>query len=1082
MASDVSGDYLRGLGIPEERINLANLQPRGTGNTESAYTEASPRAGTPEAQQSTDMVLTAVGTPSAEGHIRIQAQRAGHPGLEKAGFVWSDQTQDTPVWYGWDGPQLISGWESFLWTTSAITDYDPIPVVIRLQSGALLAVWGQSTAGTQPVKMSRYAPATSTWTQLSSLTLDDPGEQGGCALLELPDASVLLFVQTASADQVDVYRSTDDGTSWSAYAKRVLDTPTTVADIRRLSAAYSNGEVLLIAQWDDGGAPPAENAAQYASDDLGCSFTQVQADWENAGSENPEMVNIISLQAGGFLVVYHDGDSGTPKYYSRALGSAFNDITDTTAIEVAAGAGSAFTPGCAAWRDEDGIIYALVHTTGASKDVIPYRSEDEGATWSAFASTAFYSGNEGDGYFHSYSASSTGGRTFLITRWFATVADEDPYSVAAIALGGFSTHTAPAGEDTTSYQDTDYIAWSDNAAGTDGGSWLPIEEPDQVAWTPTTAGVSTEDLVSPGELEISTGVGQSYYERTASGDYQACFAEFAVELDAGDGSRTADRVTFNVRLADPGGTYEYEVQIRLAADGFRAYDVQGAADVGTEVNVASLLETRLHIRIAIDGAGGANGNVYTWYSRAEQDRVWTAGPNGTISDGGAGATMNRVRFGNTGSNTDVSRWALVGYSFWPGTWGPETSDFAADWSSPEDLHSRSFPSTPLLVFDGVKVAAVSGPAKYGDQWDIKQDSDYSAANMLWQVEPSPSRGTRTTSEIEAKYVFDLNGLTKAAMKGTSLFVGLINTNVEEAVLEGSVNGLSWSTVVTLNASTDLDNLQFERTGEIVYPLKAGAAHKAGRYLYADDLAGGTFYDTTNTKRRRIKSNSNGAWTDETAAIPYAWLEDVDDTEATSGGCELWAPSVFEVIHEQSLTYRYLRLRIPAQTTADGYFEIGQFLLGHIEVFGHQHGRAWSVVRRPQQDVSELPNGSTRAVKRGKALDEVEISWPDAVDSTQPDLKNPVPDYVTGTAGGDPLASYGDTVQNMAGILRQLGGAETPVVFFGKILRSAGGLDANNPRQRLYGRITSDFERSNVLGDETVSELNRGGRVTVVEIT
>jgi len=208
MASDVSNTYLRGLGIPSAVADLDALQGRGTGNTDSKYQEASPVAGVPEAVRASHMALEATGTPSQEAELLITAHRAGNPGLERAGYYWSDQSDASPVDYGWDAPSLVTGWET-LWFTSLPTAHTGRPRVIRLLNGDLLCIAVQASTVSAPISPHYYTASTSTWADLSDLTLDDPATQKGCGLLQLPSGRVLLFVQSSSNDQVDVYYNDD---------------------------------------------------------------------------------------------------------------------------------------------------------------------------------------------------------------------------------------------------------------------------------------------------------------------------------------------------------------------------------------------------------------------------------------------------------------------------------------------------------------------------------------------------------------------------------------------------------------------------------------------------------------------------------------------------------------------------------------------------------------------------------------------------------------------------------------------------------------------------------------------------------
>jgi hypothetical protein len=253
-------------------------------------------------------------------------------------------------------------------------------------------------------------------------------------------------------------------------------------------------------------------------------------------------------------------------------------------------------------------------------------------------------------------------------------------------------------------------------------------------------------------------------------------------------------------------------------------------------------------------------------------------------------------------------------------------------------------------------------------------------------------------------------------------------------------------------------------------------------MVADDWADGTVKLTGDpTVLRRIDSNTSGAWTDETSAIPFVWLKDVDDTEGASGACEMWAPSMVAVIHEQQLVYRYLRLRIPAQTTANGYFEIGTMFIGYADWFGRQHGRGWSVTDEMLVETGELPNGVTRPVKRGERVRQIELGWPDGIDATAIQNDDPVPDYITASAAGVPQSSPADVIRNVAGLIDQGDGAVRPVIYLGSVDRTTGTLMVVNPRQYLYGRITSAAGRTNVVGDENVSEYERGDRIIIREI-
>lgn len=1073
MGSDVSPTYLRGLGILDERCCYENVTARGVAGTSSDYDEASPYAGTPEPGQESAMSLEARGTPSQSANVKVLLQRAGVPGLEEAGFVWKSE-KDATDYFGCDTPNLVTGWETLIWEDNSAIEHDPIPHVIRLQSGNLLAFAGQSKIGTQPVRIYRYTVSTGTWALADNLTLDDEASLEAASLVELPDETVLLFVHSTTLDQVDVYQSDDEGTSWSIYARRVLDDPLSTADIRELRACYSAGEVLLMACYRDGSSN--RTMSQYASDDLGCSFKRVVDDWRTDATEDPESVNVAAANSGGFIIGYADNDGSTAPYRTRSLGSAF-DVG--TGAPLSTGLSPGLTGGAfasmALWRDEVGTLYIASNIAANAQIALVSRSLDDGDSWEAYGSRGLQlaEGTNVNDRFDRWSIAETQGRTAMLTRWIATTANEDPMSLGCVWLGGHSTHTAPAQDGATLYRDSDQIAFNERLSDNkEGGIWLPIEQPNLIglgAWTATGGGAVT--LASPGVLELTTTASAKSYSRTfagASGEQE--FGEFAVEIDDGDGSINSDVI--NVYLICGDGTNRVRCRIRLSSVGFRVYDEVAASNVTSTQTVD--FTTKKHVRFALD----VSGKMIVWWAAAAHNREWTE-VSVTDLTPEVNAGNCEYHFGN-GTGTAVSRWSLFGYCNWPGQWGAAADSLADDWSSPDDLHVRSMPASWARVYDDISIRATSGPGIIGDYWNVKQDSEYALANVFPEIDPTPGRGYRSVDETEKIITIDINGFTEARLRGTSLVVALLRVNFDQAILEGSADGVAWTTVGSLRANDGLTSLQFTRVGEVITPLKGGAAHKAERYLVANDLKDGTV-KLDGQQVRRIDSNTSGAWTDETSAVPFVWLRDCNDGEGDYGACEMWARDICAVIHEKALTYRYLRIRIPAQTTANGYFEVGTLFLGYVDFFGRQYGRGWSVTESATVDVGEMPNGVTRPVKRGERVRQVEIGWPDGVDATDIQGADPVPDYITGTTAGVPQASPADVIRNIAGLIDQGDGAVRPVLYLGSVKRDAGVQLMNSPERFLYGRVTSEAGRTNVTGDENVSELERGDRIIIREI-
>lgn len=1068
--SEIVKSRYQGILIPDERFSVDNLTADDHASAPSDYTQAGPKPGVPEAQQTTRMVLQASGEQPKDSDIEIHSVRAGHPGLERAGYLWRDATEDDSDSFGWDGPQLLGGWGTLLWTDDG-TELSAIPDMIRLQSGGLLSLGLQDkTSFAQTVK--HYDPDAATraagWSTKGTISIDIATAQRGPALLQLPSGRVLAFI--ASGAQVDVYFSDDDGANWAGYSYRALDRAVANSDIRQMRASYSGGEVLLLVQYNTGGGD--ETCAQYASDDLGGRFTQIEGDWATETSESPEAIDIVDL-GGAFLVVYHDGDSGTPKYFSRSIPSAFSNITDHAAVEIATGAGSLFVPGCTAWMDDSGVVYCYCHTTGTSRDLTPRRSDDGGASWTDFAETAFFSGAEGEGYLHSYVAEEVAGRVVLLTRWEADGSDEDPQSLAVVYLGGYGKHTAPAADGTTSFFDTDYVSFAkDFGSGSGGGSYLPVALPTDVSWGTAGAGTATLDS---GFLKIETNGDSKYFARdlTSGNEQDRLFFETFVQVDSGSGSLLSDEVSAQFRIADA-SSFEYKAAIFISDTAWGIGDGVAGTPVGS---VSANMVKGLHIRIAMD-----KGNIRSWYATADHFSDWAEGPSGSLSDAGATANHSAIVFGNVAAPAaaTVSKWSMVGYCFWPGRWSPTSDDFAGAWTTPDDLHPKSYSTQPSQLVDKLRISAVAGPTRHDEKWRISTAYTYPDGHLFPAEAPSPRAAWRSTDTTEQILAWDISGLSSSRMENTSLGCVLLGINFKTAVLEKKTGGV-WSTVCTINAAEGFESLRFQREGEVVFPETGGSAHKAGRYVMYDELPGGTFYDDSNGKYRKIETNTEGAWTDEGAKHPFVTIEGADDTEASSGDCEIWAPNAAGLAHSYTSDSRFYRLRIPAQTTADGYFEIGQMVIGPLAVFGTQYGRGRQIVARNNTEQIVLPNGEVRARKRGPQSREVEFAWVDGVDASQINKADPVPDYVAAAVGQEPMASLKDTLYLMDGVIRRQNGAGKPVVYFARIAADSTDDQTNNPREFVYGRITSSATRSNILGDEERTDLDRLNTITIKEL-
>ena len=1085
MGIDRSGTYLRGILVPDPRIDASSIVAKDDATVPSDYTEAGPYTGPAEPDQDTDLILRTSGTQSADGQVEIRTHRSGGVGIEDGGFIWKDVAAGGD-YYGLDGPALVTSFEPLYFTT--VTGGVNIrPTALRLISGKLLVGYHVSSVGV--VLCKRFDPSDSTWTEVN---LTPTGAAAGYVaaaftMCQLASGRVMAYVLAYDQQQVDCYYSDDDGDTWTAGGYRVLGTGVEEAAVTDMRCAYSaeSSEILLLISWSNS-TSGKETVSQYASADLGTQFDQILDDWEDSTSEEVDSIAAVPMLGGGFCVVYVDATTVPDSLVRRRIGSAFDSID--TATKANPDSGVTALKNCTAWRDEHDVMWLIVADVSSIKQIgAMYRSLDQGDTWenaSSAAGTHSLDDAASNDATHLYTAQSIAGRTALVTRWKAVTASHDEQSVGVLWYSGYTQHTAPVRRPTTGsllgedYRDTQYIAWG---TGTYGAGWFfaPFETPPNLNWT--TLGAGSESLVNDGALEVTTTVtsaAERYYRRVTTAAYSdEMFAECLVELDSGDGDPDAKRVAFVVRWGD-NSTKTYEVEIRLGHDGYRVYDTNAAANVGAEEAVD--FTTYKHVRVALSSTGA----VKTWWSAGGHYRGWTEGPGGTGLTAGASG-VHKLEWGHYGDNTDASRWRLVGACTWAGLWtGSQTDSLGESWSNPGSLKPSSFPSSSAaLIYDGVSMRAVGGPTLLGETQQISTAYEHALSNALPSVSPSPSHGWRATEDNQSyELVFDLEAQGSASwLENPSIGVFLLESNLETCHLE-EWNGAAWVNVLSLDSTDGFSGLPYELYGSMV-AAKAGSPSNdrfSPHMMHAGDtieldLAEGTVL-------RKVVSNSAGAWR---ASTKWARLRfsDADGTESASGTCNIRRRNFGGIALKFDNNPRWIRLRIPAQKVVSGKYEIGQLLIGPVFVFGLQYGNGWSYETASNVELNTSPYGARSSRVLGPRRRAVEVSWADQPqDTTRMWDSEPSPDYVSGiTAADNVVATIADTAYQVLGLTERTDGSASPVVYLGRISRGvAQQLHTMDP-EWVYGRITTDVASlDHVVGDEGVSAVVRTNRLRIEE--
>ncbi|CAN0449010.1 unnamed protein product, partial [Ectocarpus fasciculatus] len=247
MGADLTLDrsQLQGLLIQDDRLTAAAID-LSIADPATRATQAGPLPGHPIAQQDTDAVLDALGSQSADKQLRIQTQRAGHPGTEEASFLFKEEGD--ALWTGWDAPMSISDFEYIKVTdTSNAWRY---PDADTTDAGRIIVV---AQDGDQKVSAWSRDPATAIW---ASAEIHDKGSTYGDgahpAVLVLPSGRIKTWFwrPVGNSAQIRMHYSDDEGATWVVGQLECLDEPidTTTYTLGRIRVAHLGGQLVLICE------------------------------------------------------------------------------------------------------------------------------------------------------------------------------------------------------------------------------------------------------------------------------------------------------------------------------------------------------------------------------------------------------------------------------------------------------------------------------------------------------------------------------------------------------------------------------------------------------------------------------------------------------------------------------------------------------------------------------------------------------------------------------------------------------------------------------------------------------------------
>lgn len=562
-------------------------------------------------------------------------------------------------------------------------------------------------------------------------------------------------------------------------------------------------------------------------------------------------------------------------------------------------------------------------------------------------------------------------------------------AACGVSTDGGTTWVDPAGGaevldcETAAYAQQGYPSWSagtwqgrnvlvattDSTGGTDGvfhlltfGGWesvpessseaafkhsyLSIDLPENLSWTRTNVGAGAT-VTAAGPLNVvSTGAVASTWQSSAAQwtTGAACTRRLRFRLRVNSGGSVADDRSRIRIIGNDGAGNEQELKIRFSTTAAKLYD--GAANV----LATATRDMTVWTEFRVDFTFGASPVCSVW-ARADTDDVglWTNILSAQALVNAAGV-LDCVRIGGSvvgAADLDV---AYIGFA--------ETGLQSNGMTNPSGVTGRCLSAqSPGFMLSGVHVGGKNGNASPGDTYALRTSYSYGKQN-IWQ-ELRPSRHCRATGDNASwNVVFDAGVGDRFKGDGVALF----GTNFRTASLEFNTAD-SWgapAATISLDATLTSGTVGAGNRGRGYVGPTATPNWRIGQYKSDGDghrfflEVSGAVYEITDNDTTRI------------------YVEDTDLSAAAGTfrifGDKMGGGAAFS-------QYRYMRLLVGAQETADNYYRVGTlvFDVGFTPAQLYDHGFVDRY--QPVIEMVETDAGYRATSRLGPRRHTLSIQWP-----------------------------------------------------------------------------------------------------------
>lgn len=1135
--SKATGEAYRGFIVPDPEITLST-DPADR----ALYTQANPRPGSPVAYRQTDMVLETSGDSMTGSELHLATIQGGMPGVQEAGFVWTNKTPYTTAahsaaggaWRGWDAAGGVSQFEGQI---GAPNDVDSLSC-ITLQSGIIL-VAARETAGSA-VRIFKRSTA-GVWT---NALLGPTSSQANPCFLQLPEGRIHLYMVfpveanydigggTINGDsgQVRLYISDDDATTWTSSTIQCLgknpasgnpiqpinltgSMPDATAisgecTIRRMRVCYANGQVLLLiaaSHHNDTLYNPLNEWHQYASSDLGHNFDLIEK-YRAAGTNDTHsggFHDIVAPKGGGFLVVYNtaadNGASAEGGIYCKRFSSAYQawstltpEVVKTAGTGVLTAVGASFElreAECAVGIDQTGVI-AVSWQLRQPRTSFIYQSFDDGVTWKPCVGDY---GSGVDSSWYNDAQIAAGAVCKAYPRGYCATFQWGRFVIISLSRTGAGENGTDAyrpmafylGGYTSITRPFKYDTRADDSQMCYEINWMAFNRlNDEGEWTRTAVGVPAVEALNNGFYRVVTGAGVTLAFQNVQLTATSTYMFFLFEWNTVAGNS-------DVKIRVSNGAQGFETWVTMTTTNIIFKDIVAGTTLAT---VARPSTGQNQVYVCIDRTGLKMRAGYRAGSTSEDRGDFVSTASFALADSGAVAAGDRVILYTQQNSTidwNLAQWGSGVFGQNPEATFPNTDNEGRGYK-----YWRSFSPYPLYVNGGVSVAAVDGPSwprsselSTGDRWDITPRYEYAIENTDVFVTPTPRKTWRSTTDtVDPSITFNVGGGLYDRTTQRVVGIGLFNCNFKEARIEVYIAGV-WTVVSTVNLRLGGGNTLTwvwdgtQVTGQI-------GVKREIPWITHSSLVGSHFKPASPALATSITANSEGNWDDPASVNPVLRVK-ASAANTSGSGATIWMKDSYLILDTPS-NFSKIRIIPRGGETENGYYEIGTIVIGDVEFFGKQYARGRSITTEQNYNLTTGRSGTRRGRKLGPTRRVVEFSWANEnlIDSSQIGLEDDTvsPDYILNRDGSKRVASPADTAHKISGLVSSLSGGVVPAVYLSRISNSdytgitQFGFFNANPNEFMLCRVTSDPRIETVAGNEWDPNAGKGEIMRIATVT